>query len=529
MAASYVNPILPGFFPDPSCIRVEDTFYMINSSFQFFPGLPIHASKDLVNWELIGHAICRPDQLSLEYATTKINNAERKEIFTAGLYAPVIRWHEGIFYIVCTNLTGTTQTGSDEDFRPYNFLVTSSDLRNPNSFSEVMPFDFHGIDPSLFFDDDGGVYMQGSFIHGYRKKPATVIRQAAFDIHTGRLKGDAVDIWTGSGGKVPEGPHMYKKDGFYWLLIAEGGTHRGHKITMARSSNIWGPFMSCEQNPLLTGIKDDEIQCVGHGELFNDTHGDWWACMLARREIGSCYPLGRETFMVPVSWPEKTFPKFEPVELSQILWDRPNLPARQVQTAAESSVLLASQRTMYLRTPQLENYAQGEDGKSLLLQCTEVPLGSGSGSPTFLGVRQTSLVSTAEAIVDLNSLPENCGCGLSLYKDTYRYVSFEIDSAQRFLRVAALFPEQKLAHHRHILLDKATAVKLTITSSVEHYVLSFSVLFHGQWSHQEGLFRCSTANLSGDDFTGTVYGIYAYGECGTVRFDSFEVRQSIHN
>ncbi|KAH6613001.1 beta-xylosidase [Boeremia exigua] len=524
MSSSYLNPILPGFFPDPSCIRVDDTFYMINSSFQFFPGLPIHISKDLVNWKLVGHAICRPDQLSLEYATTKINNAERKEIFTAGLYAPVVRWHNGVFYIVCTNLSGTTHTASDEDFRPHNFLVTSSDLKNPGSFSIVMPFDFHGIDPSLFFDDDGEVYMQGSFIHGYRKKPATVIRQAAFDVHTGTLKGEAIDIWTGSGDKVPEGPHVYKKDGLYWLLIAEGGTHHGHKITMARSRSVWGPFEACEQNPLLTGMESSIIQCVGHGELFDDVHGSWWVCMLARREFGSAYPLGRETFMVPVSWPKAVFPKMEPVELIQVLDDRPELPARHAQTAAEAVVLLTSQRTLYLRTPQLQNYAQTEDGHGIILSCTETPLGAGSGSPTFVGVRQTSLISTAETILDLSSLPETCCCGLSLYKDTYRHVSFEIDSAREFLRVAAIYPGQDLEHLQPISLGRATAVKLIIVSSVEHYLFSVSTFVNKQWSSQEVLFQCLAASLSGDDFTGTVYGIYACGSSGTVKFDSFEVR-----
>jgi beta-xylosidase len=229
MSLTYENPILPGFYPDPCIVRVDDTFYLITSSFQFFPGLPIHKSKDLINWELVGacrkpkqspekpsvltlvaptgNAINRPSQLSLQHATTKANNLERREIFTGGIYAPTMRFHSGTFYIVCTNLTGSTSMAPEVDFEPNtNFLITCDDLTDPTAYSDPMPFDFYGIDPDLFFDDDGKVYMTGSFIHGYRKKPQTVIRQAEIDLTTGKLVTEARDVWTGTGGNCPEGP-----------------------------------------------------------------------------------------------------------------------------------------------------------------------------------------------------------------------------------------------------------------------------------------------------------------------------------
>ncbi|RMZ48526.1 hypothetical protein AFCA_008546 [Aspergillus flavus] len=269
---------------------------MANSSFQFFPGIPIHKSKDLINWELIGNAINRPSQISLNQATTKINNASRREVFTGGIYAPTIRYHNGVFYIVCTNLTGTANMPSNTDFYSSNFIITAIDCSDPNSYSELIYFDFHGIDLSLFFDKNGKVYVQGSWIYGYDQNPATVIRQAEIDVATGQLLTGARDIWSGATGKVPEGPHVYYKDGWYYLLIAEGGTQARHKITMARSRSIWGPFESDLANPVLTAeVSSGVVQCVGHGDLVYDKDGQWWCVMLARREYGDSYPLGRRS------------------------------------------------------------------------------------------------------------------------------------------------------------------------------------------------------------------------------------------
>jgi beta-xylosidase len=154
----------------------------------------------------IGNAINRTSQLTLQNATTKINNVKRKEVFTGGLYAPTIRFHNGVFYIVCTNLSGSSVMRSNEDFQPQNFLVTCKNLSDPDSYSNPILFDFYGIDPSLLFDDDGTVYMHGSYIYGYSKRPATVIRQAAIDLITGKLTSEIRDIWEGAGGHVPEGP-----------------------------------------------------------------------------------------------------------------------------------------------------------------------------------------------------------------------------------------------------------------------------------------------------------------------------------
>ncbi|OOO05247.1 glycoside hydrolase family 43 [Aspergillus oryzae] len=299
--STFTNPIIPGFYSDPSCIRVGDVFYMANSSFQFFPGIPIHKSKDLINWELIGNAINRPSQISLNQATTKITT-HRAENYSLVAYTP----------------RPFANMPSNTDFHSSNFILTAIDLSDPNSYSKLIYFDFHGIDLSLFFDKNGKVYVQGSWIYGYDQNPATVIRQAEIDVATGQLLTGARDIWSGATGKVPEGPHVYYKDGWYYLLIAEGGTHARHKITMARSRSIWGPFESDLANPVLTAEgSSGVVQCVGHGDLVYDKDGQWWCVMLARREYGNFYPLGRETFLTSVEWVDGEFPVFKDVKIKQ--------------------------------------------------------------------------------------------------------------------------------------------------------------------------------------------------------------------
>ncbi|KAL5341386.1 glycosyl hydrolase [Aspergillus crustosus] len=508
---TFTNPVLPGFYPDPSCIRVGDTFYMANSSFQFFPGIPIHKSKDLINWEIIGNAINRPSQLDLTPATTKVNNASRGETFTGGVYAPTLRHHNGVFYIVCTMLTGTTDMQPSEDFQPSNFIVTATNLEDPSSYSNLIYFDFYGIDPSLFFEDDGRVYVQGSWIHGYRKTPATVIRQAEIDLVTGKLFPEPVDIWGGYTGKVPEGPHIYKKDGWYYLLIAEWGTHGRHKITIARAKDIWGPYETYENNPVLTAEGSSGlVQCVGHGDLFQDAGGHWWCVMLARREYGGNFPLGRETYLTSVEWPENEFPSFEPVEIEQ--------------RVGGFGVELASLLTLYLRTPGLGNYRQ--DGNVVSLTSTGPDLGVLAGTATFVGQRQTNLDSVARTTLLVNySKATNISFGLTVYKDPFRYVTIEYNFLDSALTLKHQEAGKPLVTVSSATVQKrdVTSLELCITSSTEKYVFeAIKIPGSGEREHIAlGEVPCSA--LSGDDFTGTVYAIYASGE-ETAVFRDFEIR-----
>lgn len=282
----YTNPILSGFHPDPSICRVENDFYLVTSSFEYFPGLPLFHSTDLIHWEQINHILDRDSQFML---STEAPNC-------LGIYAPTIRYHEGVFYCIVTNVGGP---------KGGNFFVYTTDPYG--RWSEPVPLPFGGIDPSLFFDDDGKIYYSGTdkgifiseltFTKTYGENDA---------VHIGCDKtGEQVYVWNGSGGNNPEGPHLYKKDGYYYLLIAEGGTEYCHMVTIARSRSIYGPYEGCPHNPILTNRSTElPIKATGHADLVEDQNGNWWAVCLGIRPLS--YPfrhnLGRETMLVPVIW-----------------------------------------------------------------------------------------------------------------------------------------------------------------------------------------------------------------------------------
>lgn len=280
----YKNPVISGFHPDPSICRVGDDFYIVNSTFEYFPGIAVFHSKDLINWTQIGYCITRKEQLWLE----------KKHPNCTGLFAPTIRYADGIFYVICTNVSGGTTDG--------NFIVWSE---NPEGeWSNPVFLRTPGIDPSLFWDEDGKVYYtgaeQGIFLCEVNPK-------------TGEKLSEIQYIWQGSGGCCPEGPHIYKKDGWYYLMISEGGTEYCHMITMARSKQITGPYEACDRNPVLTNRSlDTAIKAVGHADLVEDKEGNWWAVCLGIRPF--TYPfrhnLGRETMLLPVKWEEDQWPVF---------------------------------------------------------------------------------------------------------------------------------------------------------------------------------------------------------------------------
>lgn len=297
----YHNPILAGFYPDPSLCRVGDDYYLVNSTFAYFPGLPIFHSKDLVNWRFIGHAIDRPDQLRYEGLGV-----------SGGIFAPAITHHDGLFYLICT------QVGTNG-----NFLVTAKDPAGP--WSDPVRLLFNGIDPSLFFDDDGRAWVvnnddpEGKPLYdGHR-----AIRIQEFDTKTRQMIGprpvlvnggvdiSAKPIWI-------EGPHLYKREGWYYLSCAEGGTGPGHSQVVFRSRSVTGPYEPWDKNPILTQRGLDNrapgaVTCVGHADLEPGPDGKWWATFLGVRPYdGDASPMGRETFLLPVEWTDDGWPTILP-------------------------------------------------------------------------------------------------------------------------------------------------------------------------------------------------------------------------
>jgi beta-xylosidase len=296
--STYFNPILPGWHSDPSCIRVDDTYYCVTSTFIAFPGLPVYASKDLINWRLVSHAWHKESQLP--GASWDTDQQQQ------GMYAATIRHHEGEFFVICEYL-GLPGGIIGVVFRTTDPLT--------DSWSDPVTFETGRIDPDIFWDDDGKVYVatQGILLQ-------------EFNLETGELSQPPVSIWNGTGGVWPEGPHIYKRDGWYYVMIAEGGTATDHAITIARAKDIWGPYEAYENNPILTNRGTDEyFQTVGHGDLFTDTNGKWWGVALATRSGPEYkhYPMGREAVLYPATWDEGEWPVLQPVRGEMSGWPLP--------------------------------------------------------------------------------------------------------------------------------------------------------------------------------------------------------------
>lgn len=370
------NPILPGFFPDPSWCRVGQDYWMVNSSFCTFPGLPLHHSRDLVRWTPVGHVLDRVDQLDLDGVA-----------HSEGLFAPTIRHHRGIFYVVCTNV------GKGD-----NFLVTAAHPTGPWSDPVWLP-DAPGIDPSLFFDEDGRAWYCGTrpAPEGPRYFGNWEVWARELDLGALRLTGPEFPLWRGAlrDAVWPEGPHLYRKDGWYYLLIAEGGTGPDHAVTVARSRSVTGPFEGFPANPILTHRHlgpGAPVTNVGHGDLLEDHRGRWWLAHLASRPYGGVSPLGRETFLTPVEWVDGwprpalgtgVVPEFVDIDAPFV----PGPPPVPTTDPFETPTL--GPRWIGLRTPRRRFYDLTRRPGWLSLSPSQTTLRD-RGCPAFLGQRLTA-------------------------------------------------------------------------------------------------------------------------------------------
>ena len=291
MATRIINPILSGFYPDPSICEANGYYYLVCSSFSYVPGLPIFRSRNLVSWEQIGNIIDRPEQLDFS-----------GQGVSRGLFAPTIRYHEGKFYCICTQVD-----------KIGNFFVTADNPEGP--WSNPIPIaGAEGIDPSLFFDDDGTVWYIGTrpAPEGPKYNGNWEIWIQRIDLEQGKLLGESKGIWRGALRNCvwPEGPHIYKINGMYYLIHAEGGTGPDHAVCVARCETIDGEWVGKPANPILTHRhlgRSAGIRNVGHADLVC-SDGKWWMCCLASRPYGDpdhrVCNMGRETFLVPVKWEE---------------------------------------------------------------------------------------------------------------------------------------------------------------------------------------------------------------------------------
>lgn len=411
------NPILSGFYPDPSICAVNDDYYIVNSSFAYFPGLPVMHSKDLANWEQIGNVLDRESQLPLEKAG-----------ISRGLFAPTIRYYDGVFYVICTNVS----YGG-------NFIVTATDPRGPWSEPHIIE-GADGIDPSLFFDDDGKCYFCGTHPNpdGCRYDGDWFIYIQELDIKNFKLVGEHKNVWNGAmrGVHWPEGPHLYKINDYYYIIHAEGGTGPEHAISVARSKEVFGPYEGNFCNPIFThrhlGVRYP-IKYVGHGDLFQAANGDWFMVMLAVRPSYGFTTMGRETFIAKVVW-ENGWPvvnpgagmlskelntKLEDYEIVEPETSRPNIDKHYVfKTMSEFGPEWMSLRK------SAENFtAFSKDG--LMIKCGDDNL-AGDGYPSYVCLRQDCHNFEARASFLTDNLLMGTKAGLAYVQNERFHLRLEV-------------------------------------------------------------------------------------------------------
>ena len=485
----YTNPVIPGFHPDPSVVRVGEDYYLVNSSFQFFPGVPIFHSRDLVHWQQIGNVLDRPEQLPLTNASAWL-----------GIYAPTIRYHDGLYYMVTTNVGNGAKGGG-------NFFVTAKDPAGP--WSNPVWLDQGGIDPSLFWED-GKCYLVSN--------PDVMIKLCEIDTTTGEQLTPSVDLWQGTGGRHPEAPHIFKKDGWYYLLIAEGGTEMGHSVTIARSRDIRGPYESNPDNPILTHLRraaqNNKIQGTGHADLVQAHDGSWWmVCLAFRTQANNQHLTGRETYLAPVTWNEDGWPVVNggnPIELQMNV---PTLPQHPVATAPETydftTLSTFPHEWVFLRNPHTENYAFTPEG--LLLKGTDVTLQS-LDSPTFVALRQLNPDFTASETFSVANLQSGARAGLTVYMDTHsHYDAYVTRTDPGTYRIC-------LSYNLHALHKVEQSVAIPANAEITIKVVGSDDMYDFYYSlndgdeHKLGSLNArflSTETAGG--FTGITLGMFAEG------------------
>lgn len=401
------DPVIPGFHPDPSVCRVGEDYYLACSSFEYFPGIPIFHSRDLVRWTQIGNVLDRHSQLDLP-ATT---------VSSQGIYAPTLRYHDGLFHLIVTNVSGGG-----------NLLVTAADPAGPWSEPLALP-GVPGIDPDLAWDEDGACWCT-----------VAGVGQVRLDLETGEAIGEVRRIWSGTpGAKAPEAPHLYHVGDHWYLMIAEGGTERGHGVSIARGPAPSGPFTPHPANPILSHRSTDHpVQNTGHADLVEAPDGSWWAVLLGVRAGGGTpgwHVLGRETFLAPVTWVEGWPVIGEPASaLPAPPW--PSQPAAVEPVREDFDGPDLHPRWISLRHRPSERYTTAQRPGWLTLRAggdreTEAADGLDSMDATFLGRRQQHLACRVSALID----PADGRGGLAVRLDEHHH--YAVEATAETVRVIA--------------------------------------------------------------------------------------------
>lgn len=477
------NPILRGFYPDPSVCEANGKYYLVCSTFQYFPGVPIFESDDLINWKQIGNCLTRLSQVQLHQIPS-----------SGGVFAPTLRFYDGTFYMVTNN----NSFGK-------NFYISTKDITG--EWSEPIYVDQDGIDPSLLFDN-GKVYFtsNGTF------QGKGCVMQCEIDILTGEKLTETKPIWQGSGGRYLESPHLYHINDYYYLMVAEGGTEYGHMITYARSKTPYGPFENYDLNPVLTnrnlGGNESSIQGIGHGDLIQYKDGNYYILCLGFRQNGIWSPfhhLGREVFLAPASFDEYGWfsaginghvEEWMDVSIDTVT------PEDNIYDLSFDNFDLNNLRLEYIRDYHKENYSYDTEKCVLTLTGSPITLDE-ADSPTFVGVRQSEF--NTELVVDVKS--EAMEAGVTFYMDeSEHYDLCIVNSENKSEACLKLHVGDAICVKNSILLSSNEAV-LHVISDADQYS------FYVKNNDDEillGTARCKylSSEVAGG-FTGVLMGLYA--------------------
>lgn len=487
---TYHNPIIPGFNPDPSVCRDGEDFYLVTSSFEFFPGVPIYHSKNLVNWRLIGYCLSRNEQLPLLGCKA-----------STGIYAPTLRKHKDVFYMTTTNVSGKG-----------NFIVHAKDINGPWSdpvwiTPEAGSRDT-GIDPSLLFHNEKAYFCTTG-----NDGKGQGVSLSEIDPVTGQKFTPAKCISHGTGGRFPEAPHIYFIDGWFYLLLAEGGTEYGHMVTIQRSRDIYGPYEGCPYNPILSHRDrgGHPIQAVGHADIFQDQNGAWWMVCLGIRPSGwpMLHNLGRETFLAPLSW-KNGWPIVADGKGIELDMEGP-LPVPPEETSLDIALDLSlpkiDRRWNYIRNPDVKRYVQKNGYLSIIGDNQN--LSSPTGNPAFLGMRQQAF--RIEAITTLR-IPEKGMAGMSAYyNEDYHY---DIGIKRMEDGTCSVFVNKRVHDLEietfHRVIFSKDPISLRISADREYYCFAYK-MGNNTWidAGQGSIAGLCTEATHTMTFTGVYMGLFA--------------------
>ncbi|MFF7446568.1 MULTISPECIES: family 43 glycosylhydrolase [unclassified Streptomyces] len=505
---TFTNPVLPGHHPDPSVCRVGEDYYLVTSSFAYFPGLPVFHSRDLVTWTPLGHVVDRPSQVSL----TGLDVSD-------GLWAATVRHHEGTFYVVVTLARGR-QGG-------VTCLYTAQDPAGP--WSDPVRLDAEGIDPSLFFDDGRCWFTACRDAAEPRVTGPGELWMRELDVRRKALTGPTHILWHGAmRGAWVEAPHVYKRDGVYHLLAAEGGTEHHHAVTAARADTVTGPYSTDPRSPLLTHRHRgaaEPIHNVGHVDLVDTPAGETWAVALGTRPVDGTHTLGRETFLVPVEWTARG-PVFAPDTGRVQLIER--VPAGTTGQGRRQGGTVRDDFTAPglgpewagLRGPVDDLVAPHPGTGGLTIRLSPEPLTS-TGTPAFIARRQQHLRMRASTRLGLSASAPGQEAGLAVFQNHHQHatVALTVDTAGA-PQVVLTVREAGVATRLAAVPVTDTEVVLAVDSDDSAY--TFLVHDNAAWTTLGSVERPFFSTERAGGFVGVHLGLYGIGDTGEAHVRWFE-------